>query len=106
LSNPKASSSDIEFPPAKIYKPTASFPVKEPDFFDHADTYDDITDSELIQTESSGLPETLSLQEKEKEMIRAALVKHKGKRKPAALELGISERTLYRKIKEYGLEEL
>jgi transcriptional regulator with PAS, ATPase and Fis domain len=50
--------------------------------------------------------EALSLQEKEKEMIRKALVKHKGKRKIAAQELGISERTLYRKIKEYNLDEL
>jgi len=37
-------------------------------------------------------------------MIRKALDKHKGKRKYAALELGISERTLYRKIKEFNIE--
>ena len=48
--------------------------------------------------------EILSLEEKEKEMIEKALVKHRGKRKYAAQELGISERTLYRKIKEYGLK--
>ena len=48
--------------------------------------------------------EILSLEEKEKEMIEKALVKHRGKRKYAAKELGISERTLYRKIKEYGLK--
>lgn len=47
--------------------------------------------------------ETLSLEEKEIDFIRKALKKHKGKRKYAALELGISERTLYRKIKEYDL---
>lgn len=47
--------------------------------------------------------ESLSLQEKEKEMIRKALEKYKGKRKAAADELGISERTLYRKIKQYDL---
>lgn len=47
--------------------------------------------------------ESLSLQEKEKEMIRKALEKYKGKRKSAADELGISERTLYRKIKQYDL---
>ncbi len=45
--------------------------------------------------------ETLSLGEREIELIKKALKKHKGKRKNAALELGISERTLYRKIKEY-----
>ena len=49
--------------------------------------------------------ETLSLQDKEIDMIRKALRKHKGKRKSAARELGISERTLYRKINEYAIEE-
>ena len=47
--------------------------------------------------------ESLSLVEKEKEFIQKALVKHKGRRKNAARELGISERTLYRKMNEYGL---
>jgi DNA-binding NtrC family response regulator len=47
--------------------------------------------------------ETLSLAEIEKETIRKALEKHRGRRKLAAKELGFSERTLYRKIKEYGL---
>lgn len=48
--------------------------------------------------------ETLSLDEVEKEMIRKALDRHHGKRKNAAKDLNISERTLYRKIKEYGLD--
>ncbi len=48
--------------------------------------------------------ESLSLEEREKEFIKKALEKHKGKRKDAARELGISERTLYRKIKEYNLK--
>lgn len=48
--------------------------------------------------------ETLSLDEAEKNMIKKALERHHGKRKVAAQELNISERTLYRKIKEYGLE--
>jgi transcriptional regulator with PAS, ATPase and Fis domain len=47
--------------------------------------------------------ESLSLEDREKELIIKALEKHRGKRKYAALELGISERTLYRKIKEYEL---
>ena len=47
--------------------------------------------------------ETLSLQEKEIELIKKALERNKGKRKAAAAELGISERTLYRKIKQYDL---
>lgn len=48
----------------------------------------------------------LSLEEQEKEIIRKALIKHKGRRNRAARELGISERTLYRKIKNYGFEEI
>ncbi|MEM9823115.1 MAG: sigma-54 dependent transcriptional regulator [Bacteroidota bacterium] len=47
--------------------------------------------------------ENLSLEEMEKELIRKALKKHKGRRKDAADELGISERTLYRKIKQYQI---
>lgn len=46
----------------------------------------------------------LSISEVEKEMIARALERHQGKRKLAATDLGISERTLYRKIKEYKLE--
>ncbi|HSN50086.1 MAG TPA: helix-turn-helix domain-containing protein, partial [Bacteroidales bacterium] len=48
--------------------------------------------------------ESLSLTHREMDLIRRALKKHEGKRKDAASELGISERTLYRKIKEYGIE--
>ena len=50
------------------------------------------------------IEEPLSLQEKEIDMIRKALQRHNGKRKNAAKELGISERTLYRKIKEFNIE--
>jgi DNA-binding NtrC family response regulator len=46
----------------------------------------------------------VSLEEVEREMIRKALERHKGRRRNAARDLKISERTLYRKIKEYGLE--
>jgi DNA-binding NtrC family response regulator len=59
---------------------------------------EDIIDTEEIVEES------LSLAGKEAEMIRKALQKYSGKRKLAAHDLGISERTLYRKIKEYGIE--
>jgi transcriptional regulator with PAS, ATPase and Fis domain len=51
------------------------------------------------------LEESLSLEDRERELIQKALEKHRGKRKYAALELGISERTLYRKIKEFQLAE-
>ncbi|GAA3994628.1 sigma-54 dependent transcriptional regulator [Hymenobacter fastidiosus] len=50
--------------------------------------------------------ETLSLEAKEKEMILKALKKHHNKRKYAAHDLGISERTLYRKLKQYDLEQV
>ncbi len=50
------------------------------------------------------IPETLSLEHHEKEMIIKALEAHRGKRKDAAKALGISERTLYRKINEYGID--
>ncbi|MEK7225031.1 MAG: helix-turn-helix domain-containing protein [Bacteroidota bacterium] len=49
--------------------------------------------------------ESLNIIDKEKELIIKALKKHKSKRKDAALDLGISERTLYRKLKEYNIEE-
>ena len=55
-----------------------------------------IQDSEVIE-------ESLSIQDKEIDLIKKALSKHNGKRKNAAKVLGISERTLYRKIKEYNL---
>jgi DNA-binding NtrC family response regulator len=50
------------------------------------------------------MEESLSLQERELELIRRALDKHEGRRRNAAKELGISERTLYRKIREYGIK--
>lgn len=58
-----------------------------------------------IQEHEEVVEESLSLADKEKELIQKALEKYKGKRKYAAQELGISERTLYRKIKEYHIQE-
>lgn len=55
--------------------------------------------------EHEEIEESLNIMDKEKELIIKALKKHKGKRKDAALDLGISERTLYRKLKEYDIEE-
>lgn len=60
------------------------------------DFEDEFEDAEAVE-------ETISLQEKEFEMIKKALERNKNKRKLAAKELGISERTLYRKIKQYDL---
>jgi DNA-binding NtrC family response regulator len=49
--------------------------------------------------------ESLNIMDKEKELIIKALKKHRGKRKDASMDLGISERTLYRKLKEYDIDE-
>ncbi len=57
-----------------------------------------------IQDTEEFIEESLSISDKEIELIKKALERHKGKRKYAAQELGISERTLYRKIKEYDIE--
>lgn len=61
-------------------------------------------DDDDIQDTEEYIEEPLSLDEVEKETIQRALEKNKGKRRAAAKDLNISERTLYRKIKEYGLE--
>lgn len=66
---------------------------------------DDKIDNDVHDIEIEAEDESLSLNEKEKEMIIKALKKNNNKRKYAAQDLGISERTLYRKIKEYNLEE-
>ena len=60
--------------------------------------------SDQIQDTEEIVEESLSLVDKEIELITKALEKYNGKRKLAAEELGISERTLYRKIKEYGID--
>lgn len=57
-----------------------------------------------IQDTEAVVEESFSIEEKEKELIVKALEKNHGKRKLAAKDLGISERTLYRKLKEYGIE--
>ena len=64
-----------------------------------------ITSNNDIQ-QHEDVEESLSIVDKEKELIIKALKKHKSKRRDAALDLGISERTLYRKLKEYDIEEL
>lgn len=63
-----------------------------------------VTDRVNIQDTEEIVEESLSLADKEAEMIKKALEKYNGKRKIAAQELGISERTLYRKIKEYDIK--
>lgn len=55
--------------------------------------------------EHEEVDESLNIMDKEKELIIKALKKHRGKRKDASADLGISERTLYRKLKEYNIDE-
>jgi DNA-binding NtrC family response regulator len=55
--------------------------------------------------EHEEVDESLNIMDKEKELIIKALKKHRGKRKDASLDLGISERTLYRKLKEYDIDD-
>ena len=62
-----------------------------------------ISDTPVVP--SLATPEPRSLEEEERQAIEAALERNSGRRKVAAKELGISERTLYRKIKEYGLDQ-
>ncbi len=68
----------------------------------HAADRDDLIES-YEETPHEYIEESLSIQEKEKDLIEKALQKYNGRRKKAAKELGISERTLYRKIKEYDI---
>ncbi len=65
--------------------------------------FDDDDDENYLFAETVDEEETLSLEAKEIELIKKSLERNKGKRKAAADELGISERTLYRKIKQYDL---
>ncbi len=73
----------------KVQEPVSSYPTNP------------ITEDIEIQEDEE---ESLSLEDREKELIQKALEKHRGRRKNAAEELGISERTLYRKIKEYDIQ--
>ncbi len=71
---------------------------------DKSNQYEDVDDVELINDEDEVKDDVYSLADMEKQMIIHTLEKYKGRRKPAANELKISERTLYRKIKEYEID--
>ena len=77
-------------------------PAQNANFYDETDDYDTIEDIDL---EEEPKAESLSLINNERDLIVKALEKHKGRRNKAADELGISQRTLYRKIKQYNLED-
>lgn len=88
---------DIILSPAKV--------KENPDIV--STKYQDEIEEQVFETMSEDkaevIEESLSIQKKEEDLIRRALNKHHGKRKNAAIDLGISERTLYRKIKEYNI---
>ena len=100
-------SADTIFTDKRLYAPEApakSFPTslvvrppEKPDTTEQCEPCSDVNYSEVVD-----LPP--SLEANERELIRRALERNEGRRKAAAAELRISERTLYRKIKEYGLE--
>lgn len=93
----------------KIYGSEVTYPtdINEPAMMllshdkgpSHVEKHSNYDFAEEIQEE-----EPISLQDKEVELIQKSLERHRGKRKEAAKELGISERTLYRKIKQYNIE--
>jgi DNA-binding NtrC family response regulator len=108
LQNPSLSSAqhnsftnDVkELKPQETYQPalggSSSYSAAQPVMIRNNE--DDIQHHEEVE-------ESLSIMDKEKELIIKALKKHKGKRKDASADLGISERTLYRKLKEYDINE-
>ncbi|MDR3716536.1 MAG: sigma-54 dependent transcriptional regulator [Puia sp.] len=103
LQNPSAASSHYssftndlkELKPSEVFQP-AALTTAQPVVIHNSS--EDIHHHEEVE-------ESLNIMDKEKELIVKALKKHKGKRKDAASDLGISERTLYRKLKEYDISE-
>lgn len=95
--------------PNEVEKELATFVENHEDFRPHVevlgipDHRTDPLETRYEDAEEVKEEENLSLQEKELELIKKALEKHNDRRKEAAEELGISERTLYRKIKQYDL---
>jgi transcriptional regulator with PAS, ATPase and Fis domain len=87
-----------QYPTSNTQRPTSNNFIEIDDYDTQRDEVEDIA-HETAEDES------LSLEQQEKKMIARALLQNKGKRKYAAEALGISERTLYRKIKQYDIEE-
>lgn len=95
--------SPISFEESKPQTPSVNVPIviDSQSKKEEMEDYDDENIEDIIHEEDDN---SLSLEKKEKEMILRALRKHNNKRKYAANDLGISERTLYRKIKQYDIE--
>ena len=88
----------------KLYSTDIDLPPEAENLITHqVSSRKERAEEHILDTEEI-VEESLSLEDKEIEMIIKALEKHNGKRKYAAQDLGISERTLYRKIKEYNIE--
>ena len=110
LQNPSSSNTAVAFARESLMNdystgnnvpyPTHQPPAIQPNVINHPQPvmFDDIHHHEEVE-------ESLNIMDKEKELIIKALKKHKSKRKDAASDLGISERTLYRKLKEYDIDE-
>ena len=96
----QVSGGQTEIPNSKFQISNSSQPV----IISHANNAQPVVMSNQNFQDTETIEESLSLMDKEKELIIKALRKHRNKRKNAADDLGISERTLYRKIKEYGIE--
>ncbi|HMJ48891.1 MAG TPA: sigma-54 dependent transcriptional regulator [Ferruginibacter sp.] len=94
---------------ANVFKPEGNkkelSPSGQGSSFSHSSSPVILQNGDAIQQHEL-IEESLSIVDKEKELIIKALKKHRGKRRDASLDLGISERTLYRKLKEYDIEDL
>ena len=88
----------------KLYTTVDDLPTNNENLITNQTSARKERDNENIMDTEEIVEESLSLEDKEIELIIKALDKHNGKRKYAAQDLGISERTLYRKIKEYNIE--
>ena len=91
---------DVQPQPEPVSKEAVVLNLRASSPENRTDTMDEVQDVSHVMED-----ESLSIEKKEKELITRALRKNNNKRKYAARDLGISERTLYRKIKEYHLEE-
>ena len=111
---PPASSTDLT-PIPTTYTPTPNRSFDQTDFSNNFTPNEPTQSSPIIintniptnnnkYSDVEEIEENISIAEMEEKMIKKALVKHRGRRKEAAKELGISERTLYRKIRQYEID--
>ena len=112
---PASNSSSNLTPVPTSYQPPVPNSFETPDFSSNFEPEEKPTSSPIIinneipsntnkYSDVEEIEETLSIADMERELIKKALSKHRGRRKEAAKELGISERTLYRKIRQYEIE--